>query len=243
MEISTILWREFIFFKRRAFKITSQSVITPLLYLMAFGWGLGSDVVIEGFSYMHYIIPGIIAMTTMNSSYGAVSMRVSVAKLHEKSFESYITAPVNMYLLTLGYILAGALRGLYTGMIILAVSYLFKAYIHFNFSFLLICFLNSLLFSALGYFAAMIINNHYDMNRFKSFIITPMTFVCGTFFSLEKMPILLKNFISILPLTHAIQALRGIALKDSYNHISILILLIYFIILYALGVWASYRDF
>jgi len=70
-----------------------------------------------------------------------------------------------------------------------------------------------------------------------------MTFVCGTFFSLEKMPAMLKNFISILPLTHAIQALRGIALKNSYDHISIVVLFIYFMILYALGVWASYRDF
>ncbi|MCT4606032.1 MAG: ABC transporter permease [Marinisporobacter sp.] len=242
MEVLTILWREFSFFKKRAFKITSSAVITPLLYLLAFGWGLGSDVSVEGYSYLHYIIPGIIAMSTMHTSFNAVSIRISVARLHEKSFEYYLTAPVNMYLLTLGYVIAGALRGFYAGCIILLVSYLFGAHIHITFSFLLICFLNSMLFAAFGYFAAMVINTHYDMNRFTSFVITPMTFLCGTFFSLDKMPYIVKKIIEVLPLTHAIMGLRNIALKGITNYFSIFILLIYFVALYALGVYASYRE-
>lgn len=242
MEITTILWRELKFFQKRAFKITSQSVVTPLLYLLAFGWGLGSDIIIEGSNYMHYIIPGIIAMSSMHTSYGAVSMRISVARLHEKSFEDYMTAPVNLSLLTLGYILAGAFRGLYASFIILIIAYLFKAYIHINFYFILIAFLNSVLFSAFGYYAAMVINTHYDMNRFTSFVITPMTFVCGTFFSLEKMPILIKKMIYFLPLTHTIDALRGIALKNTFNISSIFILITYIIVFYGLGVYSSYRE-
>ncbi|WP_053956455.1 ABC transporter permease [Inediibacterium massiliense] len=242
MEILTILWREFVFFKKRAFKITSAAVITPLLYLLAFGWGLGSNVSIEGFSYLHYIIPGVIAMSTMHTSFNAVSLRISVARLHEKSFEYYMTAPVNMCLLTLGYVLSGALRGMYAGLIILIVSYMFGAYIHISFSFLFICFLNSMLFAAFGYFAAMIINTHYDMNRFTSFIITPMTFLCGTFFSLQKMPHIIRGFINLLPLTHAISGLRNIALKGESSLFSIMILSLYFIVFYALGVYTSYRE-
>lgn len=191
---------------------------------------------------MHYIIPGIIAMSTMHTSFNAVSIRISVARLHEKSFEYYMTAPINMYLLTFGYVLAGALRGFYAGLIILLVSYFFGTYIHLSFSFLLICFLNSMLFAAFGYFAAMVINTHYDMNRFTSFVITPMTFLCGTFFSLEKMPHLVKEFIKMLPLTHAISSLRNIALRGDTNYLSILILFTYFLAFYALGVYASYRE-
>ncbi|MCT4595666.1 MAG: ABC transporter permease [Anaeromicrobium sp.] len=242
MEISTILWREFKFFQKRAFKITSQSVVTPLLYLLAFGWGLGSDIVIDGNNYMHYIIPGIIAMSTMHTSFNAVSIRISVARLHEKSFEDYMTAPVNLSLLTLGYILAGALRGLYAGMIILLISYLFKAYIHVNFSFVAIALLNSLLFAAFGYYAAMVINSHYDMNRFTSFIITPMTFICGTFFSLDKMPLMVKKIIYVLPLTHTINSLRGIALRNNFDYTSIFVLICYIVVFYILGVYASYRE-
>ncbi|SHH40383.1 ABC transporter permease [Tepidibacter thalassicus] len=242
MEVGTILWREFIFFKRKAFKITAGAIMSPLLYLIAFGWGLGDGVVVEGHSYIYFIIPGIIALSTMNTSFNAVAIRITVAKLHEKSFEYYMTAPVKMYLLTLGYILAGALRGLYAGFIILAVSCVFGVYIHFNIAFILVCFLNSMLFAAFGYTAAMIIDNHYDMNRFATFVITPMTFLCGTFFSLNKMPITVKKIIMLLPLTHVTQSLREIALADKVNYVSILVLIIYFVILFAMGVYVSYKE-
>ncbi|SHK40369.1 ABC transporter permease [Tepidibacter formicigenes] len=242
MEVGTILWREFIFFKRKAFKITAGAVMSPLLYLIAFGWGLGDGVIVEGHSYIYFIIPGIIALSTMHTSFNAVSIRITVAKLHEKSFEYYMTAPVKMYLLTLGYVIAGALRGLYAGFIILIVSYMFGVHIHFNIAFILVCFLNSMLFAAFGYTAAMIIDNHYDMNRFTTFVITPMTFLCGTFFSLDKMPIAVKKIIMILPLTHVTESLRGIALVDKINYISILVLLVYFMVFFAMGVYVSYKE-
>ncbi len=59
---------------------------------------------------MHFMIPGIIALTTMNTSFSAVSTRINISKIHEKSFEFYLTSPVNMYLLTIGHVLAGAFR-------------------------------------------------------------------------------------------------------------------------------------
>ncbi len=242
MEVGTILWREFLFFKRKAFKITAGAIMSPLLYLIAFGWGLGDGVKVEGHSYIYFIIPGIIALSTMNTSFNAVAIRITVAKLHEKSFEYYLTAPVRMYLLTVGYILAGAFRGLYAGFIILGLSYAFGVHIHFNFMFLFVCFLNSMLFSAFGYVAAMVIDNHYDMNRFTTFVITPMTFLCGTFFSLDKMPYWVKKVILILPLTHVTQSLRSIALVDKINYLSILILLLYFIGFFILGVYVSYKE-
>ena len=80
MEVFTVLWREFIFFKRRFLKITISAIMTPLLYLIAFGWGLGKDIVIEGATYMHFVIPGIIALTTMNTSFNAVSVRINISK-------------------------------------------------------------------------------------------------------------------------------------------------------------------
>ena len=125
---------------------------------------------------MHFIIPGIIALSTMNTSFSAVSTRINVQRIFEKSFEYYLTSPVNMKLLALGQIIAGALRGMYAGLLVLLVSFLFGVYIPINFGFVLICFLNSFLFAAFGYGAALSINSHYDMNRFTTFILTPMSF-------------------------------------------------------------------
>jgi len=242
MEICTILWRELIFFKGRFFKITTTAIITPLLYLIAFGWGLGSDVYMNGYNYMYFIVPGIIALTTMNTSFNAVSIRINIAKLHEKSFEYYMTSPVNMYLLTLGQVLGGALRGMYAATLIFIVSHLFGVHININLAVIAICLLNSLLFAAFGYFAAMVIDSHYEMNRFTSYIITPMSFLCGTFFSLDKMPGAVKLLINILPLTHASLSLRAIALGGEIKAISIFVLALYFIFFYFMGVIASFRE-
>lgn len=209
MEAFAVLWREFIFFKRRFWKITTSAIMTPLLYLIAFGWGLGKDIVIEGATYMHFVMPGIIALSTMNTSFNAVAIRINISKLHEKSFEYYLTSPVNMSLLAFGHILAGAFRGMY---------------------------------AAFGYGAALSIESHYDMNRFTTYVMTPMSFLCGTFFSLKNLPPVVKETIGILPLSHTSQSLRDIVLKGQFDHKSILALLIYAIGFYFFGVAMSYRE-
>lgn len=242
MEVLTILWREFVFFKRRFWKITSAQIVLPLLYMIAFGWGIGENVVVEGSRYMLYIIPGIVALTTMRSSFGAISMRVSVSRLHEKSFEYYLISPTSMYLLTLGHILAGAFRGMFSFFIIVIVSFTFGIMIKINFLFILVCFLNSLMFAGLGFFAAMMINTHYDMNRFTSFVISPMSFLCGTFFSLKKLPYFVRSFIELLPLTHSTRILREIALNGKIEVFSILVIIVYTIIFYILSVRACYEE-
>ncbi len=242
MEVFTILWREFIFFKRRFSKITASAIMTPLLYLIAFGWGLGKDIIIEGATYMHFVIPGVIALSTMNTSFNAVAIRVNISKLYERSFEYYLTSPVNMYLLALGHILAGTLRGMYSAGLILLVSFIFGIKIKIDLYFILICFLNSFLFAAFGYGAALSIDSHYDMSRFTTYVLTPMSFLCGTFFSLKNLPIAAEKFIGILPLSHTSISLRNIVLKGEFNHMSLVVLSVYAIVFYFWGVAMSYRE-
>lgn len=242
MEITTVLWREYIFFKRRIGRITSAAIMSPLLYLVAFGWGLGKNVSVDGSSYMQFIIPGIIAMSTMNTSFNAVSTRILAAKIHERSFEYYLTSPVSMSLMTLGHMLAGALRGLYAAFLILIISLMFGVKISLNMYFIIICFLNSFLFSAFGYAAALSVDSHYDMSRFNTYIMVPMSFLCGTFFSLDNLPAGLRAVINILPLSHASSSLRSIALKGGLDGISVAVLLAYSVVLYGIGVYMSYRE-
>ncbi len=242
MEIVTVLWREYLFFKRRIGRITASAIMSPVLYLIAFGWGLGKDVVVEGATYMHFLIPGIIAMTTMNTGFNAVSSRIVTSKLYERSFEYYLTSPISMPLMSLGYILSGALRGIYATILIILVSLLFGVRVDISLYFFIICFLNSFVFSALGYAAALSIESHYDMGRFNTYIMTPMSFLCGTFFSLENLPGVVKAVIGILPLSHASTSLRSIVLKGNFSPASIIILLTYSVILYSLGVYMSYRE-
>jgi hypothetical protein len=87
-EVLTVLWREWVFFRHRFIKITSAQIVTPILYLIAFGWGVGENLEMDGSQYMAYILPGVVALTSMRTSFSAISMRVSVPRLHERSCES-----------------------------------------------------------------------------------------------------------------------------------------------------------
>ena len=240
MEITTILWREWLFLKRRFWRITFSQMVSPLLYFVTFGIGLGRMIYSGGQPYLHYLIPGLLSMTTMRNSYTSVSTRISVMRLHEKSFESYFYSPTKMYLLATGHILAGALRGLYSGIFILILGFVSGAGLSLNGWLLLAVTLNALIFSALGFFAAMIIESHYDMNNFTNIVITPMSFLCGTFFSLDGIPEALKWLVNVMPLTHTTRLIRQLAFGGGVNWASMAVSVLFVIVLWACSVRECY---
>ena len=240
MEITTILWREWLFLKRRFWRITFSQMVSPLLYFLTFGIGLGRMIDSGGQPYLHYLIPGLLSMTTMRNSYTSVSTRISVMRLHEKSFESYFYSPTKMYLLATGHILAGALRGLYSGIFILILGFVSGAGLSLNGWLLLAVTLNALIFSALGFFAAMIIESHYDMNNFTNIVITPMSFLCGTFFSLDGIPEALKWLVNVMPLTHTTRLIRQLAFGGGGNWASMAVSVLFVIVLWACSVRECY---
>lgn len=236
MKISAILWHEYVLFKNKFWSITSSLMISPILYLIAFGWGLGDGMTISGTSYMNFVIPGIIAMSTMTISFGTVANSINISRMYDKTFEEFMVAPINMSTYAMGKIIASALRGMYSAMLIIILSLIFKANIDISIYFVFITILNCLVFAALGFIVGMLIDSHADMSKFSSFIITPMSFLCGTFFPIEKMPAIIKELILFLPLTQTSIALRG----NSEFFVSMwfhsIILIIYFIILLMVGI-------
>ncbi len=234
MDFNAVLWEEWIVFTRRFWKITSSALVSPLLYMIAFGWGMGKDVYVNGYPYINFMVPGIIAMTTMNTSYSAVAVLLNINRIYDKTFEQFLIAPISVYRYVTAKILAGTLRGMYAGFIILTVSFLAGVHIKVNFMFLLIMFMNGLAFSCLGFYAALSVDSHADMNRFSTYILTPMTFLCGTFFSPDNMPVMVKKIIYALPLTHASGGLRSIATVGSAQWTNVIVLFVYFIILFVL---------
>jgi ABC-2 type transport system permease protein len=202
---------------------------------------VGRGIQVEGQSYMAFLIPGIVALTTMNSSYNAIAVQLNIHRLYDKSFQEYIIAPISIISITLGKILAGALRGMYAGTIIILLSLLFRNGVRVNLWFITIMFLNSLVFSALGFYAALVVKSHADMSRFSTFVLTPMTFLCGTFFSPNQMPGFVKSIIYLLPLTHASQGLRGISAGGGADWINMAVPAIYFLVFFMLGLIQCYR--
>ena len=222
--IITVLWEKWVEFKFEWKKITASALVSPMLYMIALGWGLGSTSSVTDRPYIDFLVPGIIALSTMNNSFSAVGQPLNVQRLFERSFDQIIISPTPMPAYIFGQMLGGALRGMYSGLLILLLSIPFGASIQLSPAFFLIMLLNGLTFAALGILSAIVASSHGDIARFSTFFILPMTFLCNTFFPLEKVPNFIQVLISILPLTHASSSLRAMAYGSAPNVWSLLIL-------------------
>ena len=222
--IITVLWEKWVEFKFEWKKITASALVSPMLYMIALGWGLGSTSSVTDRPYIDFLVPGIIALSTMNNSFSAVGQPLNVQRLFERSFDQIIISPTPMPAYIFGQMLGGALRGMYSGLLILLLSIPFGASIQLSPAFFLIMLLNGMTFAALGILSAIVASSHGDIARCSTFFILPMTFLCNTFFPLEKVPNFIQVLISILPLTHASSSLRAMAYGSAPNVWSLLIL-------------------
>ena len=230
--INTVLWEKWVEFKFEWFKITCSSLVSPLMYMIALGWGLGYSSSVTDRPYIDFLVPGIIAMTTMNTSFTAVGTTLNVQRLFERSFDHVIISPTPMSAYIFGQMLGGALRGMYSGVMILLLSFPFGATMNITPVFFLVMLLNGMAFSALGVLASTLAKTHADVGRFSTFLILPMTFLCNTFFPLDKIPPVIKTIIQIMPLTNASGALRAIAYGNKASVLNIAVLAIYALVFY-----------
>jgi hypothetical protein len=92
-DIVTVFWRDWIVLKRRMVKFILSRMVAPLLYLVAFGWGLGRSIQVESGSYLDFLVPGILALNSMNISFNSITP-VHAERVYHKSLEEYIIAPI-----------------------------------------------------------------------------------------------------------------------------------------------------
>ena len=86
-DIATIMWRDWIVLRRRLKKFILSRLVTPVLYLVAFGWGLGKNINLASGSYLDFLVPGIVALNTMNVSYMSITS-VHAERVYHKSLET-----------------------------------------------------------------------------------------------------------------------------------------------------------
>ncbi len=241
MDFYTVFWREMLVLKRTFIKFFASRLASPLLYLVAFGWGLGRSVQVDGGRYLDFVVPGIIALSTMVTSFNYVGNSLNMSRLYHKTLEEFLIAPISPFSFVLGKVLAGCVRGIVGALVILGLAFLFGAKILVNGWFFLVILLTCTLFGAMGVVAAMIIDAHEDMSNFSTFVILPMSFLCGTFFSPDRLPEALKFIIDVLPLTHASYFLRSVAAGGDVLPFSLAVLAVYTMVFFAAGVLAVQR--
>ena len=240
MGIVTILWEKWVEFRRDFYKITLAAMIAPMMYLLVFG--LGVQNVSHGKPYLLYLIPGVVSLTTMNGSFNAIAQNLNVQRLYEKAFDQVMISPTPLWQFVLGQILPGALRGLYAGGVILLLVWPSHTGLIFNGVSFLVLFLNGCVFSALGVVVSFLAKNHADVPRFSTYFIMPMAYLCNTFFSTENMPRAFRRVLGLLPLSETSGIVRSISYGEPYDPTGIAVLLVYLVVLTAVGLWFVYRK-
>ena len=226
--------REMLILKRRFKRQVLGQAVTPLLYLVTFGYAMGSQLRFDGVSYLEFLLPGLVAMSSMTQSF-SISTDINVARFYWHIFDEFQAAPISNASYVAGEVLAGMTRAIMSIVIILVLGMFFRVFLHLGFMFWLTVLLNSFLFSSLAVALAMVVKSHADQSLLTNFVITPMAFLGGTFFPLDRVPEIVQMLLTILPLTHAATAIRSAALGGEVRLFSMLLLAILGIIIYIIA--------
>ena len=240
MGILTVLWEKWVEFRRDFYKITVAAMISPLMYLIIFGMGIQTTS--HGEPYLHFLIPGVVAMSTMTGSFSAIAQNMSVQRLYEKALDQVMVSPTPLWQFILGQVIGGSLRGMYAGGIILLLTMPIRTHLTFNALSLFIMFLNGLVFSTIALTLSFLAKSYTDAPRFTSYIITPMSFLCNTFFSTEQMPAGFRQAVSVLPLSQSAGMIRAIANGEDPGWIWFAILAAYLLVFGLLSMNFIYKK-
>lgn len=198
---------------RRYLRIWMQtllpSAITMSLYFVIFGTLIGSRIgEMDGFSYMQFVVPGLIMMAIVTNSYSNVVSSFFGAKFNH-SIEELLVSPMSNYVILMGYVLGGVTRGLLVALVVTLVSLLFtRLHIHSYFVVVTIVLMTSTLFALAGFINAVYANNFDDISIVPTFVLTPLIYLGGVFYSMELLPDFWAGVSKLNPLVYVVNAFR-----------------------------------
>ena len=207
--LQTIVRREY----GRIIRIWGQTLVPPAvtaaLYFVIFGSLIGRRIgPMGGFDYMQYIAPGLIMMAVISNSYGNVVSSFFGAKFG-KHIEELLVAPLPNWLIVLGYVSGGVMRGLLVGAVVTLVT-LFFTRVPVAHPILIIgsVLLTSVVFSLGGFFNAIFARNFDQISWFPTFVLTPLIYLGGVFYSVSLLPPWAARLSYVNPILYMVNAFR-----------------------------------
>ena len=222
-----VAWIDMMFIRRNLPTVLITSLIAPLLYLFAFGYGLGKGLTVDGRDYLAFMIPGVIAMTTLTACFNTVATKVMLQRTYYQSFDELFLCSMSPSAIIMGKAYAGMVRGLISCTVLYGMGLILSADMMLTPGAVLMIVFSCLMYGLLGVVSGMLANSHLTLNLFNSLVILPMTFLSGTIFSLDSMSGPVQTAIGFLPLTHTTSCIRASILGDAFPWISLLILLVW----------------
>lgn len=237
-----IVTREVRRFMRIWVQTVLPSAITTALYFVIFGNLIGPRIgEMGGFNYMEFIIPGLIMMAVITNSYGNVVSSFYGSKF-QRHIEEMLISPTPNYVILLGFVSGGVARGLTVGVVVTIVSLLFHPLnIHSIPVMLSMILLTSILFSLAGLINGVFANSFDDISIVPTFVLTPLTYLGGIFYSISLLPEFWQTVSLGNPILYMVNAFRygflgvsDISLATSYAICCVFIAMLYIFSLYLL---------
>lgn len=198
---------------RRILRIWPQTLLPPAitmsLYFIIFGKMIGSRVgEMGGVPYMQFIVPGLIMMSVITNSYSNVVSSFFSVKF-QRSIEEFITSPIPNHAILLGYVAGGVFRGLCIGFIVTCLALFFTklSLVHAGVTIFTVV-VTSILFSLGGFINAVFARSFDDISIIPTFVLTPLTYLGGVFYSLDQLPQFWQNVSLLNPIVYMVNAFR-----------------------------------
>jgi len=241
----TILTKEYLRFIRIWVQTVLPAGITMALYFIIFGKLIGSQIGdIDGLSYMDYIVPGIILMAVINNAYSNVVSSFFSAKF-QRHIEEMLVSPMPVYLIVLGFVGGGVLRGLIVGLVVTGVSLFFTDLnIQHPFMTVLVIVLTAVLFSLGGLINAIFARTFDDISIVPTFVLTPLTYLGGVFYSINMLPEFWQSVSLFNPILYMVNALRYamVGVHDINIGVAMAMIVMFVVVLFLAALWLLHRG-
>jgi ABC-2 type transport system permease protein len=250
IEFYTLLRKEVWRFMRLWTQTLLPPAITMALYFVIFGSLVGSQIrPINGYSYMQYIAPGLIMMSMIVNAYNNTVISFYMVRF-QKSIEEILVSPMPNVLVLLAYVLGGVLRALITGILVtLLALYFTDLQIHHLGVILLTAFLTAALFSLAGFINGMIARSFDDISIVPTFVLTPLTYFGGVFYSIAMLSPLWQKISLFNPILYMVNAFRygilgitDIPIVHALVVMSMLVILLFLTCIYMLNKGVGIRS-
>lgn len=198
----------------RFFVVFSQTLVPPLissaLFIFVFGFSIGRNlnIAIEGVSYLHFLIPGLVMMHLIESSYTNTSSSLFMSRWHNH-IQEVLLSPLSYFEMVLALLIGGITRGLLAATGVYAVSLFFAKFAFYNFFIVAYFFVTvAIIFSALGLIVGLWAEGFEKLSVWSTFVLTPLIYFGGVFHSLEMVPAPLKMVTQLNPIFYLVNGLR-----------------------------------
>ncbi|MGM8849923.1 ABC transporter permease [Salinicola sp. V024] len=243
------LWTMVVKEVRRFVRIWPQTLVPPsitmTMYFIIFGNLIGSRVgEMHGISYMSYIVPGLIMMSVITNSYSNVASSFFSNKF-QRSVEEMMVSPMPNWVILAGFVIGGAARGLGVGLIVTIVSFFFTDLnLHHPLVTLAVVIMTAMLFSIGGFINALLAKKFDDISIIPIFVLTPLTYLGGVFYSIDLLPQFWQNVTMINPILYMVNAFRyGIlGISDIPVGGALIAIAAFIVVLWSLALWMLNRG-